>query len=112
MTYEMIGRLTTELHDTAEALAASTQARLLQVDTIQAQRARIAELEAENERLRRAALAIAMRPVTLTDRGTGDGYVLDDNGGMENILRALADRPVVRYADDDCDCMPTWDVQS
>lgn len=70
----LINTLTKDLHDTAEALAASTEARRMMADTI-------AELQAENAELRAAVARLIglSKPLTLTDRGdAADGYCVDD----------------------------------
>ena len=56
---EQVQRLTTELHNVTEALAASTEARLLMAGTIR-------DLRTENEHLRAAvARLVGLRPLTL-----------------------------------------------
>ena len=72
--YTLINTLTKDLHDTAEALAASTEARRMLVDTVN-------QLQAENAELRAAVarlIGLNGNGRALTDRGAGDGYAGDD----------------------------------
>ena len=72
---EMVQKLTTELYNMAEQLAASTEARMLMADTIAALENRVADLERENAALQGARRVL----LTLTDRGDeADGYVYHD----------------------------------
>ena len=75
--HEMVQNLTTELHNVAEQLAASTEARMMMADTIAVLRNRVADLERENAALQGARRVL----LTLTDRGDeADGYCAYDEG--------------------------------
>jgi len=75
--HEMVQNLTTELHNVAEQLAASTEARMMMADTITVLRNRVADLERENAALQGARRVL----LTLTDRGdAADGYCAYDEG--------------------------------
>ncbi len=74
---EIVQKLTTELYNVAEQLAASTEARMMMADTIAVLRNRVADLERENAALQGARRVL----LTLTDRGDeADGYCAYDEG--------------------------------